>query len=583
VHGDHAVQFYDNDEFLYAAMTPFLREGLRAGEPVIVIATEAHRSAVLAALAADTDEKSLFLFDAEETLATFMDGDMPDPAKFREALGTIIERAIASAPGKRPRAYGEMVDVLWRRGHRRAAIRLEELWNELAQARPFSLLCAYRLGGFLKSADHEEFKHICQTHSRVAAAERDPKLDLEQELASLQQRSRALESEIAERKAVEIALREAIAEQRRAERALEDNRCELEDFFENAAEGLHRIGPDGIIQWANRAELELLGYRADEYIGHHISEFHTDADVIDDILRRLRANEALINQEARLTAKDGSIKHVLIHSNACFRDGVFAYTRCFTRDITDRKRDEQERETLVTELRETVRVNELFAGVLAHDLRNPLGAIIAAAQLIRMLTSDDRIVRALNSLENSAGRMTRMIGQLLDMTKLRVGGGFVLEPSTTDLRDVCQQIVDELAVAHPDRRIALHITGDTIGTWDRDALLQVFSNLGGNAIVHGKPEAGFEIYIDGHAADEVTTRVTNRGSIPAAVLPHLFDPFYGTQHRQIRHSRGLGLGLFIAKQVVGAHGGSIDVYTCAEEDRTTFVIRLPRRVPSLTP
>jgi PAS domain S-box-containing protein len=115
---------------------------------------------------------------------------------------------------------------------------------------------------------------------------------------------------------------------------------DLADFIENAPVGLHWVGADGTILWANQAELDLLGYTREEYIGHHIAEFHADESVIGDILARLTRNETLHDYEARLRCKDGSHRHVMISSNVR-RDGEkFVHTRCFTRDITERKRSE---------------------------------------------------------------------------------------------------------------------------------------------------------------------------------------------------------------------------------------------------
>ena len=132
-----------------------------------------------------------------------------------------------------------------------------------------------------------------------------------------------------------------MARRQEAERALLQRERELADFVENAAEGLHRVGPDGTILWANKAELQMLGYSWDEYVGRHIAEFHVDGDVIDCILSTLLSGGTLIDQPARLRCKDGSIRHVLIHSNGSFEDGKLRYTRCFTRDATERRqRDE---------------------------------------------------------------------------------------------------------------------------------------------------------------------------------------------------------------------------------------------------
>jgi PAS domain S-box-containing protein len=116
---------------------------------------------------------------------------------------------------------------------------------------------------------------------------------------------------------------------------------DLGDFFENGTIGLHLVGPDGTILKANKADYEPLGYSAEEYIGQPIMRFHADDDTISDILARLSAGEKLDKYPARLRAKDGSIRHVLISSSVCFRDGEFVNTRCFTVDVTEKVRTEK--------------------------------------------------------------------------------------------------------------------------------------------------------------------------------------------------------------------------------------------------
>jgi|CXWL01.1.fsa_nt_gi PAS domain S-box-containing protein len=134
---------------------------------------------------------------------------------------------------------------------------------------------------------------------------------------------------------------EDITERKRVEQALTEKTHELSDFIEHATVSMHWVGPDGIILWANQAELNLLGYTCEEYIGHHIAEFHVDEPVIQDILDRLGRIEAVQEYAVRLWSKDGSIKDVLIDSSVLWKDGKFVHTRCFTRDITKRKRAEQ--------------------------------------------------------------------------------------------------------------------------------------------------------------------------------------------------------------------------------------------------
>jgi PAS domain S-box-containing protein len=142
---------------------------------------------------------------------------------------------------------------------------------------------------------------------------------------------------------------------------------ELTDFIENASVGLHRVGGDGTILWANQAELDLLGYQKEEYVGHHIAEFHADPPVIQDILERLQARETLRSYPARLRARDGSIRHVLINSNVLWDGDRFVHTRCITRDITDRVRAEED----LRNARESIHV-------LAEDARRRLDLFRAA-------------------------------------------------------------------------------------------------------------------------------------------------------------------------------------------------------------
>ncbi len=131
-----------------------------------------------------------------------------------------------------------------------------------------------------------------------------------------------------------------VTERKDAEAALRRSETDLRDFVEHATVGLHWVGPDGTILWANQTELDMLGYTRDEYIGRHIAEFHADPPVIEDILGTLTDGGGLDNREARLRCKDGSVRHVLINSNVRFDGKRFVHTRCFTRDVTEKKRAE---------------------------------------------------------------------------------------------------------------------------------------------------------------------------------------------------------------------------------------------------
>lgn len=231
----------------------------------------------------------------------------------------------------------------------------------------------------------------------------------------------------------------------------------------------------------------------------------------------------------------------------------------------------------VAELESTIRYNELFAGVLAHDLRNPLGSMVMAAQvmLMRQEGQGDPDAKPLARILSSGQRMTRMIDQLLDFTRARVGGGIEIRRTATNLADLCKQAVAEVELLFPDRRIDCRYEGNQDGSWDPDRLLQVISNLVGNATQHGSLDDPIRITVDGRERDVVIFEIQNKGVIPASQVPTLFDPFRGT-HQRRSDSRGLGLGLFIVQQIIRAHEGNVYV-TSADEVGTTFTIRLPRQ------
>src|SRR6185295_1186735 len=231
--------------------------------------------------------------------------------------------------------------------------------------------------------------------------------------------------------------------------------------------------------------------------------------------------------------------------------------RDLERSVAAERERAAEASRLADDLSETIRVNELFVGVLAHDLRAPLAAIMTGAQLIKVREAgkpDARNMKALGRVLSSAERMSRMIEQLLDFTRLRVGGGIAIEPKDADIASLARQVVEELDDSYPDCSVDVSQTGDTRGSWDPDRLSQLVSNLVANALQHGVPAAGVRVFVDGEAADVVRVQVHNLGAIPQALLAQVFDPLTGGQRRRDR-SRGLGLGLFITRQIAEAHGG----------------------------
>ena len=231
---------------------------------------------------------------------------------------------------------------------------------------------------------------------------------------------------------------------------------------------------------------------------------------------------------------------------------------------------------------ETARLRELFVGILGHDLMNPLHSIVLSTELLqRDLANNDKAARVLARLRSSTQRMVRMIDQTLDLTRARLGRGFSITARQTDLGMVVHEVVDEIARTNPDGPVDVEAKGDLEGEWDPDRLAQVMSNLVGNAVRYHR-EQPVRVTIDGTAHERVRVEVHNAGVISPALLPVVFDPFRGSDVRTKAKTPGLGLGLFIAHEIVRAHRGTLDVVS-SEEGGTTFTVVLPRGTAAAAP
>lgn len=226
------------------------------------------------------------------------------------------------------------------------------------------------------------------------------------------------------------------------------------------------------------------------------------------------------------------------------------------------------------ELEETIRLSETFMAAVGHDLKNPLNAVMMAADLILGSNIDPPTRHVATRLKSSSKRMQRMIDDLFDLARARLAGGIPIELAPTDLAACIKRVVAELEVANPGRAIQIDEEGDSRGEWDAARITQVLSNLIGNAVRHGTPRSPIAVVLRGREGT-VTFSVHNEGAIPPEMLPHVFEPFRSGEERRAR-SEGLGLGLHIVEQVVLAHGGTITV-TSTPEEGTTFHVALPRK------
>ena len=230
------------------------------------------------------------------------------------------------------------------------------------------------------------------------------------------------------------------------------------------------------------------------------------------------------------------------------------------------------------DLQDALKLNELFVGILTHDLRNPLSGLSTGIQLLKMRLQGPAEQKSLDRMQQAAARMTEMLKQMVDLTRARLGGGigFMRSRQDCDVAVLVRRAADELHLAHPERELQVEAAGDCALQGDPDRLLQVFSNLLSNAFNRGAAGSPVTVRVGGREGD-VEVQIQSAGVIPREELPTLFDPFRARQKSRPANGDGLGLGLFIAQQILQAHGGQVSVRS-TRESGTTFTAVLPRRV-----
>jgi signal transduction histidine kinase/PAS domain-containing protein len=776
---EHAVHFYEDEESLAARVAAFLADGLAAGEPALVIASatrrqvfDRHLESSAIDVAGQYTSGKLSFRDADEMLATFMRRGEPDRDRFYAVVGELLGERAGGSAGTPVRVYGEMVDLLWQRGERTAALGLEELWNEVRGRSPFTLLCAYAMASFYK--EPAALHRVCSQHSHVAEpgvpqfgeegrvegyvgvvtdiTERKSFERFRAEAAARTERLVKITAAVADAvtaaevfeavvdhvaaalgassaalflvddgaRTVRLArsigyspatvrnferlsldatpsipaldalvrnqplwipsrshlLRDyphlaAAVTPGRAYRAAclplgslgrtlgvlaitidaegettEDERGFLLLVARYAGQALERLR---LLEGERRSRIEaaasagraeqLYRFAQSAVTAPDIAAVYeaaldaiegalgTDRAAIllydDDGVMRFRAWRHLSDVYRRTVdghspwPRDAELPRPILVEDVEKDPALHAFLPLFKQEriasvafvplvtrgaligkfmvyhaiphaystlevdlastLANHLASVIDRFAAMAKLQEIIRHNELFAGALAHDLRNPLGAILASADLLQLKLAGnvDHTTKPIGRILASGARMARMIDQLLDFARARAGGGIAVSPRDTDLTDLCVQAIGELETLYPDWRIEREIVGDTKGYWDPDRLLQIASNLVANAGQHGSVEHGVRVLLNGADADAVILQIHNHGSIPASLLPSLFDPFRSKRTRR-EQSQGLGLGLFIVRELARSHRGSVDVRS-SEEEGTTFTVRLPRR------
>ncbi|HEX4067676.1 MAG TPA: PAS domain S-box protein [Acidobacteriaceae bacterium] len=343
----HTAHFYSSDGQLVAETAQRIGATLAAGGAAVVIATPAHRQALEERLVlhgldpAELAQQSRWIaLDAAQTLAAFMMEGWPDARRFASAIGGALDTlasGVAHAGAEAPpiAAFCEMVALLWEEVRTGAAIRVEELWNELAAARSFQLSCGWPLRFFSRDSDGVALERVCSEHLPVVPVHGHNAMSEQEsgrDAAPWQLETKILKAE---------TLEAEILPDNKTQPMLRAGEGELRDYLDEAAIGMHWLAADGTIVWANRTVLHLLGYEYDQFVGHPFAAFVDNPAAAEEMLRRIRAAENVRSCELRFRCGDGTFRWIRIDGNPWLQDGTFLHARCFVLDITEKRRADE--------------------------------------------------------------------------------------------------------------------------------------------------------------------------------------------------------------------------------------------------
>ena len=572
---DHFVQFYEDDDFLIDSICGFISAGFRSGEPAIVVATAAHRLALEARLkdqgldpAALRASGQFTSLDAADTLATFMVNRMPDATLFDRTVGSMVRHATRA--GRPLRAFGEMVVLLWNDGNSTAAVRLEELWNGLAQTCTFSLFCAYPLSVFHGENDSTPLLHVCSQHSRVIPAENyatgrttDERL---RAIAILQQKAAALEAEIAVRKHVE-----SIANEQQTRLAMAVAVAQL---------GIWELDlPTNDLKCSDQCKAHF-GLRPGETLTYErlCELIHPeDRETFRKTLRNAIAISGDHSSEYRVIDSQGRVRWIS-SLGRCFHNGDDRMLGV-TLDITERKQTADVLEQTVVErtakLKEALSELESFSFSISHDMRAPLRSMQGFAAILIEDCGDEISPEARACLERitaSAERMDRLIQDVLTFSRV-ARTDFVME--RVDLDRLIRGIIESYpSLQAPKASISLEgklpiVLGNAAG------LTQCLSNLLGNAVKFVGLDTLPQVRV---WAEPITSNATpfvrlyiqdNGIGIPHEAHEKIFEIF----QRLSKRYDGTGIGLAIVKKAIERMGGRVGL-TSNPSNGSTFWLDL---------
>jgi PAS domain S-box-containing protein len=554
----HSVQFYSDDKYLISVLARFIGSAVGAGDAAIVIATPPHRTELAERLSARgidvaraAEQGRYVALDAEQTLTQFMVGGWPDEARFVEVMGEIVSHARSAVQDEHGRLalFGEMVALLWNAGNSEAALRLEQLWNLIAQSHSFSLVCGYPLTHFYREEHGELFQKICAEHSAVIPDENYSQVSEEQRLRSIaewQRKALVLEAEIARRKQAEMDSRK------------------LGAIVESSDDAIASKDLNGIVSSWNAAAERIFGYRAEEIIGKSIKliippELH---DEEGQILARIRRGERIEHYETvRLTKSGERIDIALTISPVKDDHGQVIGAAKIARDITHRKRAEE-----ALRRAEKLALTGRMVLMLSHEINNPLEAVTNALFLLRGRVQGDEGIKYLAMAESELERVADITKQTLAFYRQRS------TPETVNLAELIGSLIPIFTKRITEKRLML-VRRESVVTVRgiKGELRHLFSNLLDNAVEAIPANGKIEVEVSRQHSHAVVSVADNGSGIKPEHLQKLFEPFFTT-----KELHGTGLGLWVAQEIARKHGGHITAQssTCGPNRGTTFRVVL---------
>lgn len=359
---------------------------------------------------------------------------------------------------------------------------------------------------------------------------------------------------------------------------------EMDAVFGAMTDGVILYDERGVIARVNAGAIATYGF---DPTGLHFSELIEKTamrlgdgeSMSPDLMPAAQAlaGEVVVNARFRFKGADARERTVLVSCSPLRSTGRITGAVAVWRDVTEREELLARAQAARSEAERAAELRERLMAIVSHDLRNPLSAISLTAKSLLMREHEAQCRAMVHLIETSAARMAAMIRDVLDYTGLRTGEMRVA-PRPTDLCALAMEITSELQASNPGREIVAREEGDCTADVDPERVKQVLANLLANALQHGEPGTPVELTIGGQEG-RVSISVHNHGRpIPASDLPRLFEPF----RRGRGGSSGLGLGLYIVREIVRAHDGDVSVHSTAE-DGTRFTVSLPRRLRDRLP